>query len=265
MSERQVELATGRRIGITALGDPGASRWVLFCHPAPGCGGFDPDPLVTQKCNLDFISIDRPGYGASDPWVVPPQPSPQRWVLDVQEFLARCRRDAESIGHDAYRDLAVLGWREGCIFAAALASALSEQVSAVVFVEPMTLRHAARSLAERDVWDITRLMPGISSAGGGPALGLRSRMERMLEEAREQGDTGLDADRAAVKQQVLEESLDSVHARTLILTRNTKPMKRSAHAYSKLLRESRVAVTDAPVPISAHWSRIVEHLERPAH
>jgi pimeloyl-ACP methyl ester carboxylesterase len=262
VSERQVGLADGRQVGITAVGAPASARWVLFCHPAPGCGGFDPDPLVTQKCDLGFISLDRPGYGASDPWLVPPQPSPQRWVLDVQAFLARSRTDAESIGHHAYRDLAVLGWREGCIFAAALASALADQVSSVVFVEPMTLRHAAKSLAERDVWDPARLMPGIRSGAAISMAGLRSRIERMLDRAREQGDAGLDADRAAVKQQVLDQSLESLRARTLIVTRNTTAMKRSAHRYAKLLPDARVAVTDAPVPIAAHWSRIIEHLDR---
>jgi pimeloyl-ACP methyl ester carboxylesterase len=40
---------------------------VLFCHIAPGSGGFDPDPEVTAARGVRLISIDRPGYGSSDP------------------------------------------------------------------------------------------------------------------------------------------------------------------------------------------------------
>ncbi|GAB3614187.1 hypothetical protein [Humibacter ginsengisoli] len=261
MSERQFELSDKRRMGITAAGNPFASRWVLFCHPAPGAGGFDPDPLVTDTCPLDILSFDRPGYGSSDPWTVPPQPSPQRWVLDVQEFLETCRTDAESIGHAAYRDLAVFGWREGCIYAAALAAALGDQVSAVAFVEPMTLSQAARSLAESDAWDVDRLMPGIDSDAASEFAGLRSRLQRMLAIAREQGEAGLDADRAAVKQQVLDESLDAIRASALILTSDTKERRSAANRYAKRLPDARIEVADTPVPIAGRWSRLVEYFE----
>jgi pimeloyl-ACP methyl ester carboxylesterase len=263
VSERQFRLSDGRRAGITTLGDAAATRWVLFCHPAPGASGFDPAPTVTQRCPLEFVSLDRPGYGSSDPWPVPPQPSPQRWVLDVQEFLASCRDDAWSIRRTAYRDLAVLGWREGCIFAAALAAALGGEVSSVVFVEPMTLSHAARSLREREVWSTERLVPE-DFEGDGRADGLRSRVERMLRAAGDQGDAGLEADRGAVKQHVLDESLESIRAQALIVTANTKPMLRSAHRYAGRLPRARVAVTEAPVPIVAHWRRILDQLQAAA-
>jgi pimeloyl-ACP methyl ester carboxylesterase len=231
---------------------------VLVCHPAPGCSGFDPDPGVTQHSTLGFITLDRPGYASSDPWEVPPQPSPVRWSLDAEDYLTRSRADAESIGRHAYRGLAVLGWREGCVYAAALAARLGEQASAVVFVEPMTLGAARESLHTDDPWDVRRLMPDTASD---TIVGLHSRVERMLTAAAEQGDAGLEGDRAAMKQQVLDESLRSVRAPALILARNTRRMRRSAHAYARRLPVARVAVTDAAVPIAAHWGRIVAHLE----
>ena len=261
MSGRQLRLTDGRRIGISAIGDAAASRWVLFCHPAPGSGGFDPDPAATHRCSLYVVSPDRPGYGASDPWAVPPQPSPQRWVLDVQEYLALCRGDAESIGRDAYRDLAVLGWREGCVFAAVLAAALGEEAASVAFVEPVTLRAAGRSLRRRDVWDAGRLGPSSGVAEREFADGgLRSRVERMLRAARQQGEAGIDADRAAMGQQVLGESLKAIPAPALVVARNTEATVRVAHGYARRLERARVAVTDAPVPIAAHWRRILAHL-----
>ncbi|WP_157560886.1 hypothetical protein [Humibacter albus] len=259
MTERQVQVASGERIGVTVLGDAASSRWVLFCHPSPGAGGFDPDPRITQRSTLSFISLDRPGYAASEAWLIPPQASPQRWAADAGEFLAQCRTDAESIGHSAYRDLAVLGWREGCVFAAAMAAAVGDVLAAAVFVEPMTLREAARDLRDDDVWRVERILP---PAAHDEVPGLSSRVERMLAAARTQGEAGLDADRAAVKQRVLNESLDAIRAPSLILARDTKKGKRSARAYARHLAQARVAVTDAAVPIATHWARIVRYLER---
>ena len=40
---------------------------VVLCHSAPGAGSFDPDPAVTRARNVRLLSIDRPGYGGSDP------------------------------------------------------------------------------------------------------------------------------------------------------------------------------------------------------
>ncbi|WKK72245.1 hypothetical protein Q0F99_04400 [Rathayibacter oskolensis] len=47
MANHRFELRSGRGIGVSAAGDPIADRLVVFCHPTPGAGGFDPDPLVT--------------------------------------------------------------------------------------------------------------------------------------------------------------------------------------------------------------------------
>jgi pimeloyl-ACP methyl ester carboxylesterase len=48
---------------------PGAitGRTVVFCHSAPGSGGFDPDPQATAERGVTLIGVDRPGYGSSDP------------------------------------------------------------------------------------------------------------------------------------------------------------------------------------------------------
>ncbi|NNC12130.1 alpha/beta fold hydrolase [Planctomonas sp. JC2975] len=260
MTQRLFTLADGRRIGITVRGAQAAMRWVLMCHPTPGAGGFDPDPHLTERSGLSVISLDRPGYGASDPWRVPPQPSPLRWVEDVDAFLAQCRSDAESLGRVAYRDLAVLGWREGSIFAAAFAAAFRDEVAAVALVEPMTLRAASYGTETSAVWAGERLAPDVGAADSRDP-GLTSRLERMLSTAAEQGDAGLDADRAAFKQKVLRESLDSVTAPTLVLARNTKQQRRSAHAYARRLRDVRVALSNAEVPIAAHWAGIITHLQ----
>jgi pimeloyl-ACP methyl ester carboxylesterase len=40
---------------------------VLLCHSAPGSGAFDPDPAVRAARGVRLVSLDRPGYGGSDP------------------------------------------------------------------------------------------------------------------------------------------------------------------------------------------------------
>jgi pimeloyl-ACP methyl ester carboxylesterase len=39
----------------------------VFCHSAPGAGGFDPVPDATAARGVTLIGIDRPGYDGSDP------------------------------------------------------------------------------------------------------------------------------------------------------------------------------------------------------
>jgi pimeloyl-ACP methyl ester carboxylesterase len=59
----------GRRIAVRDLTPdaPTDAPVVLFCHIAPGSGEFDPDPAVTATRGVRLITVDRPGYGGSDP------------------------------------------------------------------------------------------------------------------------------------------------------------------------------------------------------
>jgi pimeloyl-ACP methyl ester carboxylesterase len=56
----------GRRLGVHVLNE-GTGRTVVFCHPAPGAGTFDPDPDATRARDVTLLAVDRPGYGDSDP------------------------------------------------------------------------------------------------------------------------------------------------------------------------------------------------------
>ncbi|WP_219415563.1 alpha/beta fold hydrolase [Pseudonocardia nigra] len=46
---------------------PADAPVVLMIHPAPGSGRFDPDPTATARNGVRLISVDRAGYGGSDP------------------------------------------------------------------------------------------------------------------------------------------------------------------------------------------------------
>jgi len=60
---------SGRRIAVHDLTPdaPADAPVVLLCHAAPGSASFDPDPDTTVAAGIRLISVDRPGYGGSEP------------------------------------------------------------------------------------------------------------------------------------------------------------------------------------------------------
>jgi hypothetical protein len=40
----EIALEAGRLVAVHSVADGAGERTVVFCHPAPGAGGFDPDP-----------------------------------------------------------------------------------------------------------------------------------------------------------------------------------------------------------------------------
>lgn len=57
----------------------------MLCHGAPGSRSFGPDSQTTARAGVRLITVDRPGYGRSDP-----QPGRQvlDWPADVEELTA---------------------------------------------------------------------------------------------------------------------------------------------------------------------------------
>ena len=71
-------LQSGRRVAVHVTRTPVTlpcaeaapdreERIVVFCHSAPGAGLFDPQPEESRATNVRLLSVDRPGYGRSDP------------------------------------------------------------------------------------------------------------------------------------------------------------------------------------------------------
>src|SRR4051794_4499402 len=66
-------LESGRQVAVhrtatrTAWFPAEEERVVVFCHSDPGAGIFDPDPAATLASNVRLLSVDRPGYGGSQP------------------------------------------------------------------------------------------------------------------------------------------------------------------------------------------------------
>jgi pimeloyl-ACP methyl ester carboxylesterase len=58
--------ADGRRIAADLTG-PADGPLVLLSTAAPGSRRFDPDPVATRAAGVRLLTLDRPGYGGSDP------------------------------------------------------------------------------------------------------------------------------------------------------------------------------------------------------
>ena len=77
-------LRDGRKIAFCGSGGgSGGAGPILLCHGAPGSRLHGPDSRTTADAGFRLITVDRPGYGLSDP-------KPGRriidWPADVEEL-----------------------------------------------------------------------------------------------------------------------------------------------------------------------------------
>jgi pimeloyl-ACP methyl ester carboxylesterase len=113
-------LTDGRRLGYAVWGDRDGESAFLF-HGAPGSRMFAPDPMVTAQAGVRLVTVDRPGYGRSDPLA---GRSILDWPSDVRQLADRL---------EAAR-FAVLAHSSGGPYALACALAMPERVAGVALV-----------------------------------------------------------------------------------------------------------------------------------
>lgn len=98
---------------------------VLLCHSAPGSGEFDPEPEATAARGVRLVSVDRPGYGGSDP------------TGDEYASVGLVTDDAVAVLEDVLAPGAtagVVGWSAGGRVALALAARRPDLVSRVTVI-----------------------------------------------------------------------------------------------------------------------------------
>ena len=95
-----------------------------MCHSAPGAGIFDPDPQETRARNVRLVSVDRPGYGGSQPV------SAGAWAT-----VASAADDLAFVLDSLYLErVGVLGWSAGGRVALALAARRPDLVERLVVI-----------------------------------------------------------------------------------------------------------------------------------
>jgi pimeloyl-ACP methyl ester carboxylesterase len=288
-------LESGRRVAVhltstRALWPGGADsdeRLVVFCHGAPGAGSFDPDPEQTRRRNVTLLSVDRPGYGRSDPV------SNGRWatVRSAADDIAAVLDSlpAERVG--------VAGWSAGGRVALALAATRPDLVDRVVVIatpapddeipwidpehraeldllRPLAPDEAHAELERR----LDSMIPPGSASGDAlwlltrdpleePALAdreVRNRLGEMLRTAFAQGAVGIAADIAGSCLQPWGFEPEAVEAKTLLLYGSNDPIAGPRHG--RWWRERLPDACLEVVPGAGHllvipmWSRALSHL-----
>jgi pimeloyl-ACP methyl ester carboxylesterase len=108
----------GRRVGWSEWGDPRGPA-VLLLHRNPGSRLLDPDPAATAAVRL--ITLDRPGYGRTDPG-------------DDPNFAA-VAADVRAVTDELHlEEVAVIGWSGGGMFALETAAVLDERLRSLSLV-----------------------------------------------------------------------------------------------------------------------------------
>lgn len=124
MSTRELMLRDGRRAAVHVRAGAADGRTVVFCHSAPGAGGFDPDPNATLARGVTLIGVDRPGYGRTEPMPYGSWADVGTVADDVADVL-------EQMGTGP---VGLAGWSAGGRVALAVAARHPELVDRVVVV-----------------------------------------------------------------------------------------------------------------------------------
>lgn len=117
-ADRTLMLPDNRALAYSEWGDP-AGQPVLLLHRSPGSRLFDPGPDATAAVRL--ITVDRPGYGGTDPVA---DPSFGAVAQDLSSLA-----DALDL-----RAIALMGWSGGGQFALASVPALSDRLASLTLI-----------------------------------------------------------------------------------------------------------------------------------
>jgi pimeloyl-ACP methyl ester carboxylesterase len=162
LREATVHLSDGRALAYAEWGDPDGTPVVHF-HGIPG-SRFErhADDRIYARLGIRYVTVDRPGYGRSDP-------SPGRTFVDWGADLAEL---TGALGIERFRAFAVSG---GAPFALAVAAVFPESVERVAIVSgvgPVDRPGAFKGmeLSERATYWASPRYPRATAALSGAAL-----------------------------------------------------------------------------------------------
>ena len=151
--DHTLKLRDGRTLGWGQYGEEVGTP-VFFFHGTPGSRMMrHPDISITEKLKVRIITMDRPGFGLSDP---KPSRTFWDWPDDVQELA-----DALQIER-----FGVIGFSGGGPYAMACAYRMPERVTAVSLVSSLSPPHLRGSqkplpLVIRLLFSCSRSVPGV--------------------------------------------------------------------------------------------------------
>jgi pimeloyl-ACP methyl ester carboxylesterase len=160
LADEVLRLADGRLLAWAEWGDPRGAP-VLFLHPSPGSRLFCPDVQVTALKGVRLITVDRPGYGGSDPVR---DPSLTGFAADLTRL----------VDHLWLGQFPVVGWSGGGLYAAACAALMGERVSALGLV-------AAPAPDDQVPWTLPRSRDVVRLAKADPQQALAAAVTEIEE------------------------------------------------------------------------------------
>lgn len=293
MADRQFILESGRSLGLSAFGDPVARRLVVLCHPTPGAGGFDPDPLITGPWGVHLLQLDRPGYGISSPLTEGEEVSVEARADDLAEYLDRSESAARSTQRVDFGAVGVVGWGSGGAVALSLAARHPDLVDRLTIVStpsPKRRKPVDPDSFAAEFWkvghhhtiaDIQQAIevlpstgfealgiapddPAFSSGSDLEEAGLRSRLARMLDESSTQGTLGLAGDLLALQDHAWADDLAKVTASVQLVYGTADPVADVGDArwFAKRLADAEVIEVEGAgrLAIVTAWERILQHV-----
>jgi pimeloyl-ACP methyl ester carboxylesterase len=279
-----IMLRSGRRIAVYQWEPADPTATIVLCHPAPGSGDFNPDPQQMAKRAVTLLSLDRPGYGDSEPLPVDQWATVAQAADDLAEVLQQ--RNLASVG--------VAGWSGGGRVALALAArhphlvdrvailstpapdeiipwVAPEQRQAVEALRGLPAAEARAQLAAKIPWGNPPFEALLSFLARGPAddaaltlPGVSARLQRMLTAAFHQGTSGLASEILGYCLHPWGFEPSDVSAKTLCLYGSADPIAGAKHGswWQKNLPQARLEM----VPGAGHllaipmWYRVLSHL-----
>ena len=283
----------GRRVAHYDLTPdaPAGAPVVLLCHAAPGCGTFDPDPAATTACGVRLVSLDRPGYGGSDPIGCSYFATVDSAADDAAALLDELLPAGATAG--------VAGWSAGGRVALALAARRPDLVARVAVLAapapdeevpwipdefrpglnglrgvPPAAAHAALTEAFAPTLQITGdarfdlVGVGASDAAVLAGAGVADRLRRMLDGSVAQGVEGMVADIAGYSLRPW--GFDPADVSQAVLlgygASDGRVGAEHGHWYRRALRDARLQI----VPAAGHlvvvtlWEQVLGHLVGPS-